>query len=106
MFTIFILLKTTNEWLKLKRTDRNQIADQAFAHIFKDESVSLKMFDAEAFTSKCTDVAMFQTEDLKKYYFVIERLRDSILITHPYFEIVEIIPTIEDGFREFESQNV
>ena len=42
MFTIFILLKTTNEWLKLKRTDRNQIADQAFAHIFKDESVSLK----------------------------------------------------------------
>ncbi len=64
------------------------------------------MFDAEAFTSKCTDVAMFQTEDLKKYYFVIEKLRDSILITHPYFEIVEIIPTIEDGFREFESQNV
>ena len=105
MFTIFVLLKTTTEWLKLERNKRNQIADQALANIFKDESVTLKMFDAEAFSTKCTDIAMFQTEDMKSYYFVIERLRDSVLITHPYFELVDIIPTIEDGFRLFESQN-
>ncbi|MDM1764154.1 MULTISPECIES: darcynin family protein [unclassified Acinetobacter] len=104
MFTIFILLKTTTEWLKLERKQRNQIADDAFSKIFKDESVSLKMFDAEAFSAKCTDVAMFQTENLKNYYFVIERLRDSVLITHPYFEIIDIIPTIEDGFKLFEAQ--
>ena len=105
MFTIFVLLKTTTDWLKLDRKERNKITDHAFSDIFKDESVTLKLFDAEAFSTKCTDIAMFQTEDMQNYYFVIERLRDSVLITHPYFEIIEIIPTIEDGFRLFESQN-
>lgn len=105
MFTIFVLLKTTTAWLRLERSERNKIADEVFSQLFQDENITLRMFDAEAFTTKCTDVAMFQTEDMKQYYFLIERLRDSILITHPYFEIVEIIPTIEDGFRLFESQN-
>lgn len=104
MFTIFVLLKTTIHWLKLERKVRNKIADDTFLDIFKDTKISLRMFDAEAFTTSCTDIAMFQTEDLKQYYFMIERLRDSILITYPYFELVEIIPTIEDGFRQFESQ--
>ncbi|NNP72497.1 hypothetical protein A7P53_07945 [Acinetobacter defluvii] len=105
MFTIFVLLKTTTAWLRLERSERNKIADEVFSQLFQDENITLRMFDAEAFTTKCTDVAMFQTEDMKQYYFLTERLRDSILITHPYFEIVEIIPTIEDGFRLFESQN-
>lgn len=105
MFTIFVLLKTTTAWLRLERSERNKIADDVFSQLFQDESITLRMFDAEAFTTKCTDVAMFQTEDMKQYYFLIERLRDSILITHPYFEIIEIIPTIEDGFRLFEAQN-
>lgn len=105
MFTIFVLLKTTTAWLRLERSERTKIADEVFSQLFQDENITLRMFDAEAFTTKCTDVAMFQTEDMKQYYFLIERLRDSILITHPYFEIVEIIPTIEDGFRLFESQN-
>lgn len=105
MFTIFVLLKTTTAWLRLERSERTKIADEVFSQLFQDENITLRMFDAEAFTTKCTDVAMFQTEDMKQYYFLIERLRDSLLITHPYFEIVEIIPTIEDGFRLFESQN-
>lgn len=105
MFTIFVLLKTTTAWLWLERSERTKIADEVFSQLFQDENITLRMFDAEAFTTKCTDVAMFQTEDMKQYYFLIERLRDSILITHPYFEIVEIIPTIEDGFHLFESQN-
>lgn len=85
MFTIFVLLKTTTAWLRLERSERNKIADEVFSQLFQDENITLRMFDAEAFTTKCTDVAMFQTEDMKQYYFLIERLRDSILIPHPYF---------------------
>lgn len=102
MISVFVFLKTKTDWLRLERSKRNEIADSVFAQMFKDNNISVRLFDAEAFTSKCTDIALFQMEDIKEYYFAIERLRDSVLITHPYFEIVEIIPSIENGFKLFE----
>lgn len=102
MHTIFVLLKTTTAWLKLDRQERNKIAESVLADIFKNDRVTVRLFDAEAFATRCTDVAMFQTKQIEQYYYVMERLRDSVLITHPYFETVDIIPTIENGFRQFE----
>jgi len=104
MVTVFVLLKTTVSWLRLSRDKRNAIADKVLSDVLVNTDVTLRMFDAEAFTTRCTDVAMFQAKDMQSCYFTIERLRDSILITEPYFELVEIIPTIEDGFRLFEEQ--
>ncbi len=104
MITVFVLLKTTTAWLRLSREDRNKIADQVLANVLAGDETTLRMFDAEAFTARCTDVAMFQSRDMQSFYYAIERLRDSVLITTPYFEIVEIIPTIEDGFKQFEQQ--
>lgn len=101
-WAIFMLLRTTPAWLALPRTERGRIAEAAFAHAFRNESVSLRHFDAEAFSGRCTDVAMLETDDLKAYYFAIERLRDTPLFTTPYFEVVDIIPAMEDGFRAFE----
>ena len=46
---------------------------------------------------------MFETQDPAAYYFAIERLRDSPLFTIPYFEVVDIVPTLEDGFQAFEA---
>ena len=106
MITVFVLLKTTKEWLRLERAERNRIADSVLSTVLSDNKVTLRMFDAEAFTTKCTDVAMFQTENMQAFYFAIERLRDSELITRPYFEMVEIIPTIEDGFKAFEKAGI
>lgn len=106
MITVFVLLKTTKEWLRLEHAERNRIAESVLSTVLPDNSVTLRMFDAEAFTTKCTDVAMFQAEDMQAFYFAIERLRDSELITKPYFEMVEIIPTIEDGFKDFEKSNI
>ncbi|WP_241613910.1 darcynin family protein [Rosenbergiella epipactidis] len=104
MVTVFVLLKTTVSWLRLSRDDRNAIADKALSSVLVNTDVTLRMFDAEAFTTRCTDVAMFQAKDIQSFYFAIERLRDSVLITEPYFEMIEIIPTIEDGFKLFEEQ--
>ena len=58
--------------------------------------------DAEAFTAQCSDVAVFETPDLPTFYRAVERLRDSALFTTPYFELVQILPSIENGFRHFE----
>ncbi len=46
---------------------------------------------------------MFETISLQDYYFVIDAIRDSEFCTVPYFEFVEIIPAIEDGYLEYES---
>jgi len=47
---------------------------------------------------------MIQAGDLTAYYDFIETLRDSPMFTVPYFRVVRIIPTIEDGFRQFEDR--
>ncbi|BCH34154.1 hypothetical protein MesoLjLc_60840 [Mesorhizobium sp. L-8-10] len=102
-FTIFVLLRTLPSWLSLPRSRRNEIANSAFADTLKDESVTIRHFDAEAFTAFCTDIAMFEADDLISFHFVMERLRDSAFFAEPYFELVQIIPAVEDGFRYFEN---
>jgi hypothetical protein len=47
-------------------------------------------------------VAVFETTDMQAYYFVMERLRNTALLSVPYFEIISIIPAMENGFREFQ----
>ena len=101
-YTIFMLLRTTPAWLRLTRSERSAIAEAAFGFALKDGTVAFSYHDAEAFSGRATDVAVFKTTALYDYYKVVERLRDSPLFTEPYFEVVEIIPTIEEGFRQFE----
>lgn len=40
----------------------------------------MRYFDAEAFTTQCSDVMM----------------------TEPYFELVQIVPAIEEGYQAYE----
>lgn len=101
-YTVFMLLRTTPDWLRLARDARSTIAEEAFGFALKDGKVAFSYHDAEAFSGRATDVAVFKTADLYAYYTVVERLRDSKLFTVPYFEVVDIIPTIEDGYRRFE----
>jgi len=62
----------------------------------------MRYFDAEAFSAACSDVMMIETDDPKHHYFFMERLRDCVLITEPFFEVVQIVPAIEDGYVDFE----
>ncbi|MEP3351649.1 MAG: darcynin family protein [Marinomonas sp.] len=62
----------------------------------------MRLFDAEAFSAYCSDVVMFETTNIRDYYFAIEEMRDSKLYTVPYFDVVSIILAIENGFIEFE----
>ncbi len=103
-FAIFLQLKALPAWLALSRADRRVIADKAFAYALKDGRVTLRHFDAEAFSAPTSDIALFETGDLAAYYFAIERLRDSPIFAHPYFDVIAIHPTIEDGYRAFETK--
>lgn len=103
-YVFFIHLRATPAWLALSRQQRRALANQHLEPILHAAAGQLTMryFDAEAFTAQCSDVMMIQTQDPKHHYFFMEHLRDSPLIALPYFEVVSIIPTIEDGYQTFE----
>ncbi|MGI0115544.1 darcynin family protein [Zooshikella sp. RANM57] len=103
-YTFFVHMNATKEWLSLSREERTQYFESIQTDIFsKYPSVSIKLYDVEAFSSKCSDIAVYETESIQDYYFLIDALRDSKIYTVPYFEIVDIFPAIEEGFIEYES---
>lgn len=101
-FTVFVLVRAMPAWLSLSRPAREDIATAAYAEALGQGTVTVRHFDAEAFTACCSDIVVFGTEDLVAFHCVMERLRDSALFSVPYFEVVRIIPAIEDGYRHFE----
>ncbi len=102
-YTFFILMNATKEWLSLAREDRQAFTETQLNPIFATyKSVSVRFYDAEAFSTRCSDIAVFETANLQDYYFVINAIRDTKIFTVPYFEFVEIIPAIEGGFVEYE----
>jgi hypothetical protein len=103
--TIFILLQATEAWLKLTRQQRRDMADaHVGAALERYPALSMRYFDAEAFSGFCSDVMMIAASELQQYYDFIETLRDSPMFAEPWFRIVQIVPAIEEGFRGYEAR--
>jgi len=104
-YAFFILLRATSEWLRMSRRERSARVDTHLVPLLRAyPAVRTRHFDAEAFTTVCSDVMLVETTDLTQYYSFIEGLRDSPMVTVPYFEFLHIIPAIEDGFRAYEAR--
>ena len=105
-FAIFIQLQASEAWLRLQRAERNALTERHVgASLARYPALRMRYFDAEAFSASCSDIIMIETSDLTQYYDFMETLRDSPIIATPYFKVVQIIPSIEDGFRAFEARN-
>lgn len=105
-YAIFLQLKATEAWLRLPRGERRQLGERHITGVLqKYPALRLRHFDAEALSADCSDIMMIETADLTQYYDFIEMLRDSPFVTTPYFQFVRIIPTIEDGYRNFEARH-
>jgi hypothetical protein len=99
-YTIFMLVKTTNVWLALSPPERFAFLDTDINPILQAHPlVKMRFFDAEAFNSRVTDVMLWETSDLGQYSSVVEGLRES-RFWGTYFEVVEIIPGVENGYAE------
>jgi len=104
--TIFLLLRADASWLKLSRQQRAEITEASLGTRFSAAGLRLRHFDTEAFHARVSEIAMIEAEDPQAYYFAVESLRDSALIADGYFELIEIIPSYEDGFRACEAAYV
>lgn len=99
-----MLMDATRHWLSLTREERRKFFSSIQLKIFdKYPTVSTRFFDVEAFSARCSDIAVFECDDIQDYYYLVEELRDSKVYTVPYFDIVDIFPAIEGGFTDYES---
>jgi hypothetical protein len=105
-FTIFMLLRSSPAWLTLDRAARAAFVETQVRPIFSARpEVTMRYFDAEAFHGRCTDLMVFETADLIAYNHLIEALRDTDLLGGvPYFEVLDVIPSLEDGWKAYEAQ--
>ena len=102
-YTFFMLLQSMPDWLKLSRVDRQRFtAEHVRPVLSRYPEVTMRFYDAEAFSGRCTDVAVFETADLRAYTFLIDGLRDTAFFSHPYFQVMDIVPTVEDGHVEYD----
>lgn len=104
-YTYFLMLHALPAWLRLPRERRRElVAGHLQPLIASTEGLTVRHFDSEAFTAVCSDLMMIETGDPRQHYFFMERLRDSPLVCEPYFDIVQIVPALEDGYLEFERE--
>jgi hypothetical protein len=97
----FMLVKTTATWLQIPTPKRFEFIEEAIKPILaKHPAVKMRFFDSEAFSGKFTDVLMWETADIWEYQAVVEKLRET-LFWGTYFEIVEIVPAIENAYAIF-----
>lgn len=107
-YTFFVLLRALPAWLQLSREARKSLADEhmGFALARSEGLLTMRYFDAEAFSSPCSEVVMVETRDPRHHYFFMEQLRDSPLFSVPYFEVLNTVSTIEDGYQTYEAQGL
>lgn len=102
-YTVFMLLKATAQWLALSRDERDALYDSALVLVFnRFPSVRLRCFDASAFHGRCSDILVWDTTDMPEYHEAVETLRQHAMLDLRHFEIIDVIPSIPDGWRDFE----
>ena len=96
--TFFMMVKTTAAWLQIAPKERFEFFEQTISPILKNHpSVQMRFFDSEAFSGRFTDVLMWETINILEYQSIVEQLRET-LFWGTYFEVVEIVPAIENAY--------
>ena len=96
--TFFMLVNATPAWLALTPPERFAFVDETIrAFLPQHPSVSLRYFDAEAFSARVSDVMMWTVGDMAQWLSLVEHLRET-RFWGDYFEIVDIIPAVEDAY--------
>lgn len=99
-FSIFMLVRTTEHWLRLAPKERFAFLREDIEPILaKHPQVRMRFFDSEGYNSRASDVVLWETADLRAYQSVIDALRETRFWGH-YFEVIEIVPSVENAYAE------
>lgn len=99
--TLFMLLKATPAWLAMAPPARFAFVNGTLRPLIaRYPAVRMRYFDAEAYCARVSDVAVWESADLTAYRNLIEELRETPF-WDVYFQVVEIIPAVEDDYADF-----
>jgi hypothetical protein len=98
--TYFMLLKATSLWHALDRDEQCAVFEQALMTVFNGyPELRMSRFNAAGLHERCTDLIVWQLAegaDAAQYDAAIEALRAQPIFAAPLFEIVDVIPGVED----------
>lgn len=106
--TVFMLVKTSPEWLGFTVDHRFALLAEQFTPILKkhEASVTLRFFDVEFYSTRVTDIWMWDAKDHHAYQLLIEDLRETAFWDR-YFDIVEILTGVENAYaRNYDRQPI
>ncbi|ABI63310.1 darcynin family protein [Granulibacter bethesdensis] len=97
--TVFMLVKTSPEWLGFPVERRFALLEEQFTPILRKHAahVTLRFFDVEFYATRVTDLWMWDARDHHSYQLLVEDLRETAFWDR-YFEIVEILPGVENAY--------
>jgi hypothetical protein len=106
--TVFMLVKTTPEWLGFTIDERFAHFDRFMVPVLKKyaEQVRFRFFDTEFFSARVTDVWVWEAKSRHAYELVVEELRETPLWDR-FFSIVEILAGVENAYaRNYDREAV
>jgi Darcynin, domain of unknown function len=97
--TAFMLVKTTPEWLALTVQERLEaFTTQVVPAIqSKAKDVTSRFYDTEFYSTRVTDVWVWEARDHQSYQLLIDALRETPFWDR-YFEIVDLLVGTENGY--------
>jgi hypothetical protein len=99
--TVFMLVKTSPEWLGFPVERRFDLLQEQFTPILRKHSagVRLRFFDIEFYSARVTDLWLWDARDHHAYQLLVEDLRETPFWDR-YFEIVEILTGVENAYAK------
>lgn len=99
--TLFMLLKTSPQWLALTPPERFERLESIFPPLLKRyrDRIRLRFFDVEFYDTRVTDLMLWEAADHHAWQVVVEELRETPFWDN-WFSIVDILPGVEDAYAD------
>jgi hypothetical protein len=99
--TVFMLVKTSPEWLAFSIDERFKLLAMHFEPILRKHrpKVTLRFYDVEFYSARVTDLWVWEATDHQAYEVLVEDLRETPFWDR-YFQIVEILPAVENAYAK------
>ncbi|MEV5910660.1 darcynin family protein [Streptomyces chartreusis] len=96
--TAFMLVKTTPEWLALTVQERVEAFTTQVVPTIKSRTsgVRSRFYDTEFYSTRVTDVWVWEADDHGAYQLLIDALRETPFWDR-YFEVVDLLVGTENG---------
>jgi len=102
--TFFMLLKATAHWRALDTDAQRGVFDDALMTVFNGyPELRMSRFNAGAFHGRCSHVIVWELiarADVRQYVSAVEALHAQPFFATPLFEIIDVIPGVEDDDDE------